>query len=154
MSDDHVNANVNVNAWDNTLMYDGGSLSQQRSNGPSGIAQLRKSIDPSNASQPDPMNLDEFIFPSSVASPAGVSPSPPAEGRSTSGNAVASAIPIKIRKGAQDLPAHPTFPPASVPVPLQDRLRSREFDYVQRHIRKTSIDERKVWIGSPEDVDR
>lgn len=86
------------------------------------------------------MNLDDFIFHTSIASPSDPSPSPP---QATSTNTVASAIPIKIRKGPHDS-AHPTFPPASAPVPPQESHRGHEFDYIQRHVRKTSIDEKKV----------
>ena len=118
------------------------SLTQQRSSAPSGIAKLRQSVDQSTPAS-DLMNLDEFIFPASIASPAGISPSPPRDKTAVSNHATASAIPIKTRKDLQDQ-QHPAFPPASVPGPPQDRQRSHEFDYVQRHIRKTSIDERKV----------
>lgn len=89
------------------------------------------------------MNLDDFILPSSVGSPAGISDSPPASDRApTSTNAVASAIPIKMRKEAQT-PSHHNLPPASVPHPLHQR-RNNEFEYVQKHVRKTSVDERRV----------
>lgn len=119
------------------------SLAQHKSSAPSGIAQLRQSIDHNNAPHSDPMNLDDFIFPTSIASPSDPSPSPPQEFASTSTNSIASAIPIKVRKGLQDS-SHPTFPPASAPVPPKDYHRGHEFDYIQRHVRKTSIDEKKV----------
>lgn len=86
------------------------------------------------------MNLDDFIFHTSIASPSDPSPSPP---QPTSTNTIASAIPIKVRKGLQDS-SHPTFPPASAPVPPQDYHRGHDFDYIQRHVRKTSVDEKKV----------
>ena len=103
---------------------------------PSGIAKLRESADPSTTPDPDAMNIDDFIFPTSIASPAGMSPSstPP------SSSVNASAIPIKAKKDVQHQ-LHPEFPPSA---PNQDRLRDREFDYVQRRVRKTSIDETKV----------
>jgi len=119
------------------------SLAQHKSSAPSGIAQLRQSIDHNNAPHSDPMNLDDFIFPTSIASPSDPSPSPPQEFASASTNSIASAIPIKVRKGLQDS-SHPTFPPASAPVPPKDYHRGHEFDYIQRHVRKTSIDEKKV----------
>src|ERR1700761_7414743 len=69
------------------------------SNAPSGIAQqLRKSVDvgaeKKSQSQAESMNIDDLIFPSSVASPAGISPSPGAE-KMASEHATAPAIAIK-----------------------------------------------------------
>ncbi|MCJ1434387.1 hypothetical protein MMC27_003755 [Xylographa pallens] len=119
------------------------SIAQQRPSAPSGIAQLRQSIDATNLPPSDPMNLDDFIFSASIASPSDPSPSPPHQTTSTSANSVASAIPIKSRKGLQDQ-SHPTFPAASVPVPPHDHQRAHEFDYIRRHVRKTSIDDRKA----------
>ena len=84
------------------------------------------------------MNIDDFIFPTSIASPAGISPSSPPP----TSNINALAIPIKTKKDVQHQP-HPEFPPSA---PTQDRIRDREFDYVQRRVRKTSIDETKVRI--------
>lgn len=110
---------------------------------PSGIAQLRQSVDQrtpaANGPTPpaipaDPMNLDEFIIPSSIGSPAGIEPSQL--------DLVPSAIPIKARK--EQLPAHNNLAPASLPYTSQDFHRSDEFGYVQRRVRKTSVDERKV----------
>ncbi|KAA6413843.1 MAG: putative nitrogen regulatory areA [Lasallia pustulata] len=110
---------------------------------PSGIAQLRKSVDQSSAPSSDSMNLDDFIFPSSIASPSDASASPlPEDQPSMSGSSIATAIPIKMRKEMQDQ-QHPNFPPASAPLPPQAGQRNHEFDYVQRRIRKTSIDERR-----------
>ncbi|KAF2873269.1 hypothetical protein BDV95DRAFT_593618 [Massariosphaeria phaeospora] len=89
----------------------------------------------------DAMNLDDFILPSSVGSPAGLPASPSNESRAAS-HATAPAIPIRKANQShdQDLSlAHasaPSFPP-HVP-------RENEFGYVQRHVRKTSIDERRV----------
>ena len=121
---------------------------------PSGIAQqLRRSVDQQAhappASDPNAMNIDDFIQPSSVGSPAGLAPSPSNDTPSVS--ATAPAIPI--RKAAnqhhhdhhdQDLAlalAHASAPP--VPPELH-RGRENEFGYVQRRVRKTSIDERRV----------
>ena len=80
------------------------------------------------------MNIDDLIFPTSVASPA-ISPSPPTPPVKT--NASASAIPIQSKKDSADIP-HPNFLPSA---PQHDRIRNSEFDYVQRRVRKTSIDE-------------
>lgn len=110
-----------------------GRASQQPTSAPSGIAKLRESVDSSNTPDPDAMNIDDFIFPTSIASPAGVSPSSPS-------NINTSAIPIKTKKDVQHQ-QNPEFPPSA---PTQDRVRDREFDYVQRRVRKTSIDETKV----------
>ncbi|KAL9106650.1 MAG: hypothetical protein Q9227_008370 [Pyrenula ochraceoflavens] len=119
------------------------AMAQKRqTSAPSGIAQLRKSVDQTNAPTQDPMNLDDFIMPNSVASPAGITP-PPSDGNSLSTNAVASAIPIKMRKEAQ-MQAPPPLPAASVPHPPHNQDRRKEFDYVQRHVRKTSVDERRT----------
>ncbi|KAK2746288.1 hypothetical protein FQN55_005716 [Onygenales sp. PD_40] len=111
--------------------------------GPSGIARLRQSIDQSTAlAESDPMNLDDFIVPSSIGSPSGLSPSPPAEAAG-SNHAVASAIPIKARKD-QQAPGPDNMMPASFPHPPQEHRRNNEFGYVQRRVRKTSVDERNV----------
>lgn len=115
-------------------------LSQQATSAPSGIARLRKSLDDTNNAQDDPMNIDDYIFSGSVASPAGVSPSPPSEKASAPSTAMASAIPIKTKKAVQQQ-SHPEFPPSAPP---QDRSRSNEFSYIQRRVRKTSIDETRV----------
>ncbi|KAL8998956.1 MAG: hypothetical protein Q9169_002062 [Polycauliona sp. 2 TL-2023] len=110
---------------------------QQPTTLPSGIARLRQSQDPTNDPDPDSMNLDDFILPNSTASPARLpSPSPPREQTVAPSNTVASAIPIKIRRESEQL-AHPNFAPSA---PSHDRSRIREFDYVQRRVRKTSID--------------
>lgn len=83
---------------------------------------------------PDNMSIDEFIF-SNMASPTDMSPPDLRDNRQP--GAVASAIPIKMRK--EPVAA---FAPQSVPV----TQHQDEFSYVQRHVRKTSIDERRVCI--------
>lgn len=131
------------------------------SNGaPSGIARLRQSAD----DMPDPMNLDDVNFPSSISSPGGVvdagvgiggvspsfstsvSPVAAEQEITASSNAVASAIPIKLRREVEIQGTSP-FPAISAPIPPQHGEQGGEFAYVQRHVRKTSIDERRV---SPE----
>lgn len=115
---------------------------------PSGIAQqLRRSADQqAQVQQPQPqqlhdtMNLDDFIFPSSVGSPAGLSPEPSngAEGPFNAG----PGVPIRKANQLNDHNlslAHASAPP----VPPQIN-RENEFGYVSRHVRKTSIDERRV----------
>ncbi|OBT79911.1 hypothetical protein VF21_01586 [Pseudogymnoascus sp. 05NY08] len=103
---------------------------QLNASAPSGIAQLRNSMHQGDES-PDNMSIDEFIF-SNMASPTDMSPPDFRDSRQPS--AVASAIPIKMRKE----PAA-AFAPQSVPV----TQHQDEFSYVQRHVRKTSIDERR-----------
>lgn len=96
----------------------------------------------------DHMNLDEFLEPTSIGSPAGVSPSPTPSGSvpdvERSSAVTVSAIPIKQqqRLQAEELSAARASAP-SVP-PLEQNRTNREFAYVQRHVRKTSIDERRV----------
>lgn len=107
-------------------------------NAPSGIAQLRKSSE-NNMSQSDAMNLDDFIFSDSAATPINF-PSPQAPERPDDKSAHSMAIPIKSRK---ELSHH--FVPQSVPVPAHHHhAQGNEFDYVNRHLRKTSIDDRRV----------
>jgi GATA-binding protein len=88
----------------------------------------------------DQMNMDDFIVPTSVASPANISRSPSAEAAMNPATTVASAIPIKKQNElrGQSFPSS-----APVPAPIQQRANA-EFGYVQRFVRKTSIDERKV----------
>lgn len=118
-------------------------MSQQLTSAPSGIAKLRQSQDLTNSPDPDPMNLDDFIIPTSVTSPAGVtSPSSPGDHATANSNAIAAAIPIKPRKESTQTP-HPDFAPSAPP---HDRSRAREFEYVQRRVRKTSIDETRVCL--------
>lgn len=90
------------------------------------------------------MNLDDFIFCDNVSTPTAIatSPSPELTKKEVdrSSNTVASAIPIKMRKeSTQQFSA-----PQSVPVPHHAPRSNEEFNYVQRHVRKTSIDERRV----------
>lgn len=117
--------------------------SRTASTGPSGIAQLRQSIDASAESRKqETMNLDDFIVPTSVASPAGIAPSPAAD---QSDNALASAIPIRRDVRAQDDSHLARASAPSVPPAIN---HTDEFGYVQRHVRKTSIDERRVSLLS------
>ncbi|KAH6607169.1 nitrogen regulatory area [Trichoderma cornu-damae] len=130
------------------------SLSQSThpQNAPSGIAQqLRKTSDV-QAQGMDAMNIDDFIFADEGgASVNDSSPQPPASSLSgpqtaaiknnKSSKALASAIPIKGRKGS----AANRFVAQSVPVPPHhQRGQNDEFHYVPRHDRKTSIDDRRT----------
>ena len=87
------------------------------------------------------MNLDDFIFPSSVGSPAGLSPDP-SHGAEGPFSAAGPGVPIRKANQLHDHNlslAHASAPP----VPPQIN-RENEFGYVPRHVRKTSIDERRV----------
>ncbi|KAI0437336.1 hypothetical protein F4803DRAFT_160203 [Xylaria telfairii] len=115
------------------------NLVSSTANAPSGIAQLRKATD-QNVSQPEPMNLDDFVFADNVAPSAGFAPSLKVGHRETEKSATratAAAIPIKSRKSSGQ-----HFVPQSVPVPPHQRTQD-EFGYITRHHRKTSIDERR-----------
>ncbi|KAI1178892.1 hypothetical protein F4777DRAFT_39717 [Nemania sp. FL0916] len=108
-------------------------------NAPSGIAQLRKATD-QHVSQPEPMNLDDFIVPDNVAPSTGFTSSLASgkpETEKAANRATAAAIPIKSRKASGQ-----HFVPQSVPVPPHQNTHD-EFGYVTRHPRKTSIDERR-----------
>jgi GATA-binding protein len=112
---------------------------------PSGIAQqLRKSQDQqAQVHQPaqDAMNLDDFIFPSSVGSPAGLSP-PGSNEDAAPFIATAPAIPIRKPHLAND--HNLSLARASAPSVPPTISKEDEFGYVPRHVRKTSIDERRV----------
>lgn len=129
---------------------------------PSGIAQLRKNSDLEKEKEKerererekekdknsiDSMNFDDFIFAENISTPAGLtlSPSPEmgkkdVEKTEKPSSAVASAIPIKMRRES----GHQFAIPQSVPVSHHNPRNNDEFNYVQRHVRKTSIDERRV----------
>jgi GATA-binding protein, other eukaryote len=89
------------------------------------------------------MNLDEFIFSDNISTPAGMSTPPELKKEKETipkaSNAVASAIPVKMRKESA-----PISIPQSVPAQQHSVRSYDEFAYVQRHVRKTSIDERRV----------
>jgi GATA-binding protein len=114
---------------------------------PSGIAQqLRKSSEQhaqvlQPQTQTDTMNLDDFIFPSSVGSPAGLSPD---ASNDTPGPFHATAPAIPIRKPNQASDYDTSLARASAPSVPPLINRENEFAYVPRHVRKTSIDERRV----------
>ncbi|KAM0282244.1 hypothetical protein ACHAQH_003108 [Verticillium albo-atrum] len=123
-------------------------------NAPSGIAQLRKTSE-QNFNQSEPMNLDDFIFSENIATPIDFSspqlpPQPPPprhpnESRSAAPaqphSLLTSAINIKSRKEAA---AQQQFVPQSVPFPPHHQRAQDEFNYVPRHTRKTSIDDRRT----------
>nr|POE79406.1 nitrogen regulatory protein area [Quercus suber] len=124
-------------------------------NTPSGIAQLRRSSEQTGNtdSQNEQMDLDDFLAPSSIASPGDDFPVLTASELAPSSTSTVSAIPIKQQQRLQNdesALARASAPSANA---LDPRRDSQEFAYVQRHIRKTSIDERRVcfknsWIVS------
>jgi GATA-binding protein len=88
------------------------------------------------------MNLDDFIVPSSIASPAGITTSAPSENLIPSRSTQYSGIPIAARSIPQ-LQIPNNLPPSSLPQSSNAFHRPSEFDYVQKRVRKTSIDERR-----------
>lgn len=119
------------------------NTSFQPQSGPSGLSQqLRNSVDQTAEASVDAMNLDEFIVPSSVASPAGLVTPAPIESMDSRRNTQRTGAPIpkasKQQKNSMETTA------ASMPRNMANRSRNGEFDYVQRRLRKTSIDERMV----------
>jgi len=99
-----------------------------------------------NNSNPEPMNIDDFIFSDNAATPVGIPMSPQPASKSTEFQTPAAggahAIPIKSRKDQSEQQQQHQFVPQSVPEP--PHRQNVEFNYVKRHPRKTSIDERRV----------
>ncbi|KAF1943184.1 hypothetical protein EJ02DRAFT_343916 [Clathrospora elynae] len=127
------------------LLTPAASARPQPYSAPSGIAQqLRKSQDQQAQAQltppQDAMNLDDFIFPSSVGSPAGLSPELSNEDAAPF-HATAPAIPIRKPQLANN--HNLSLARASAPSVPPTIIRENEFGYVSRHVRKTSIDERR-----------
>lgn len=121
-------------------------MSRPMLNSPSGIAQLRQSSQTRATPPADSMNLDDFLMPNVVASPSlsasRASSSEAVPSSRHTGAAMASAIPIRKQKELQSQDSH--LIRASAPsVPPTARVQNQEFGYVQRHMRKTSIDERR-----------
>ena len=120
-------------------------------NTPSGIAQLRKSSEQANKAEEQHMNLDDFIVPSSIGTPAGVSPAMadlPDESLSSTTTMI-SAIPIKQKERLRGEEMQLSRMSAPSVTPLEQDRNTHEFGYVQRHVRKTSIDERRVSTLQP-----
>ncbi|KAI5195277.1 hypothetical protein E4T39_08309 [Aureobasidium subglaciale] len=134
---------------------------QQRANAPSGIAQLRQSaeaqslehshphsLEQSHFSVPasDHMNLDDFILPSSIASPISQSsPSASLDPSLNESKATPTGIPIRRHQQLQEEAQDDFVARASAPsvAPTAVHKTTDEFGYIQRHVRKTSIDERR-----------
>ena len=113
---------------------------------PSGIAQLRQSVDASAGQTNDPMNLDDFIVPSSVASPAGILTPASTETMPSIGTTHECAMPSKS-KPKPNVHIPQSLPASSVPKSSIPPHRSSEFDYVPKRVRKTSIDERRSSVS-------
>lgn len=93
------------------------------------------------------MNLDDFIVPSSIASPSGIAPSPASSEVQPPNPAAASAIPIRRQLQLQEQNyVSRASAPTNGPVP---KIGDDDFGYIQRHVRKTSIDERRVSSVEP-----
>ena len=112
---------------------------QATQNAPSGIAQQLRKTSENLSNGAEPMNLDDFIFSDRAAASTGFMSPPPPPGFKLAGDEASgpSAIPIKSRRDSTG-----QFVPQSVP--HHQRSQNDEFDYVTRHHRKTSIDERRV----------
>jgi GATA-binding protein len=93
------------------------------------------------------MNLDDFIVPSSIASPIS-QPSPPAsfDPSTADSKATPTGIPIRRHQQLQEEAQDDFVARASAPsvAPTAVNKTTDEFGYIQRHVRKTSIDERRV----------
>lgn len=92
------------------------------------------------------MNLDDFIVPTSIGTPADTSSivSSPYEEIVSSSATTVSAIPIKQQQRLQAEELQISRASAPSARPLRTGGANDEFGYVQRHVRKTSIDERRV----------
>lgn len=94
------------------------------------------------------MNIDDFIFSENAATPAGISLSPQPSSQKPAEFQKPTGIAMKSRRDqpqAQQIQNHQQqqqqqFVPQSVP----ENHQNSEFNYVKRHQRKTSIDERRV----------
>ncbi|KAK5175336.1 Sodium- and chloride-dependent GABA transporter 1 [Saxophila tyrrhenica] len=136
---------MSMNLRRKELERQGLAARQRGQNAPSGIAQLRKSSEQTNVANEEHMNLDDFIVPSSMGTPAGMSPAPSSgqvDEDVTSRRSGASAIPIKQQQRIQAEELQLSRASAPSIAAVEQSRGSHEFDYVPRHVRKTSIDER------------
>lgn len=112
-----------------------GPVGNGATNGPSGIAQQLQRSEEQSPELLDPMSLDDYFFGDSGSAPPDQGHSPADDMHGLTSSAHALAIPGKSRKDPFQ-----RFSPQSVPAPSHEN----EFNYVTRHHRKTSIDERPV----------
>lgn len=92
------------------------------------------------------MNIDDFIVPTSVGTPAGISPTASALDIDLSSIPAAHTSGIAINKRQQQIQAEelPLSRASAPSQPAFQQSKASEFEYVPRHVRKTSIDERRV----------
>lgn len=87
------------------------------------------------------MNIDDLVTKQRKATPAQMKSPSPAEtnerGSDKFHQRTVTPIPIKAPKTTAQFPI-----PHSIHVPQMNSCKNGEFDYVKRHVRKTSIDER------------
>lgn len=88
------------------------------------------------------MNLDDFLVPNSVASPAGILTPSSTDNAPFSAASQHRSMSVKSKPRPQ-VHVPPVLPAASVPKTSIPSSRPSEFDYVKKLVRKTSIDERK-----------
>jgi GATA-binding protein len=94
------------------------------------------------------MDLDDFLVPSSIGTPAGMSPEAstlPNDSLASTGSTI-SAIPIKqgLKSEVEGLQISRASAPSISA--FEQGLPNQEFGYVPRHVRKTSIDDRRVCL--------
>lgn len=88
------------------------------------------------------MNLDDFIVPTSVASPAGLPTPSSSENALPTGNMSSQGPPIPINTKQRSIQQNPNVPAASVPKSAA-LAQHVGFDGIPKRVRKTSIDERR-----------
>ncbi|KAF2149620.1 hypothetical protein K461DRAFT_231310 [Myriangium duriaei CBS 260.36] len=117
--------------------------SRPAANAPSGIAQLRQSSQTRATPSADSMNLDEFLVPNAASSPSVTVSRVSSSEALQSSTATASAIPIRKQNQIREQDNHLSRASAPSAPPVARNKHQQEFGYVQRHLRKTSIDERR-----------
>lgn len=111
---------------------------------PSGIAQqIQRKASEKTLRTDDSMNLDDFIMPHSVASPAARSRSPSTQPMAAPTQT--QGIHIQRQKHLHDPDLMTSRASAPSIAPFHDP-RNTEFGYVPRRVRKTSVDERQVCL--------
>ena len=121
--------------------------------GPSGIAQLRRAVEQdavlphqSLASNGNTVNLDDVIMPNSVSSPAGLSRSPSTDPNTSATTGPMGPLSNNVALKENDLNPARASAPSHAPFKTP---RAAEFGYIPRHVRKTSVDDRRVSFPTP-----